>query len=323
MIIVIGGPTGSGKSKLAMRVARNLKGAIVNGDAFQVYRDFNIGTAKPSLADRARVKHYLFDFVDPNKDYNVKLYQEDFRKVIAELQAQNIDIVVVGGTGLYQKAAFYDYKFIDETEEVDLSDLLNLNDDELHEFLKSVDPAEAFKIHKSNRKRVLRAIAIYRMHGKSKTEMNAEQEHKLVYDAKFVALNVDRGILMETLDKRVDAMIKLGLVEEVEHLREKYHKEAHAFQAIGYKEIVQYLEGKMPLKTAIYTIKKETRGYAKRQVTFYRNQLPVEWYDTPAEAYNEIIKCAKEERKKRKEALKEANKKTVKPKKPRAKKVKE
>lgn len=289
MMIVIGGPTGSGKSTLAMRLAQCLNGVIINGDAFQVYRDFNIGTMKPSIADRLLVKHYLFDYVNPEKDYNVKKYQEDFRKTVDKLQKEQKTIIVVGGTGLYQKAALYDYVFEDEKEGVDLSDLMTLNDAELHEVLKGVDPTEAAKLHPSNRKRVLRAIAIYRRHGKSKTDVLAQQEHKLLYEPLFIGLNLDREKLMKRLDERVDLMIEMGLVEEVKHLLEKYKKTSHAFQAIGYREIVDYIDGITSLEDAIKYIKKNTKAYAKRQVTFFKHQLPINWYEDQETAYQDIL----------------------------------
>ena len=293
MIIVIAGPTCSGKSSLAIKLALALDAEIINGDAFQVYKYFNIGTAKPTLKERTIVPHHLFDFVDPNTNFNVKDYQELARKTIADLENKKKNIVIVGGTGLYQKATLYDFSFDDEDNHADMSDLVSLTNEELYEKLKKIDEESTKTIHVNNRKRVLRAIEIYRLHGKTKTSIIDSQEHKLLYDVMFIGLNVEREKLYNDINNRVDEMIKDGLVEEVTNLKTKYPESIHAFQAIGYKELLAYLDHKLTLNEAIELIKKNSRNYAKRQMTYFKNQLPMKWFDNADKAYNYVIENMK------------------------------
>lgn len=293
MIIVIAGPTCSGKSSLAIKLAQVLNAEIINGDAFQVYKYFDIGTAKPTLKERALVPHHLFDFVDPNTNFNVKDYQELARKTIADLENKKKNIVIVGGTGLYQKATLYDFSFDDEDNHADMSDLVSLTNEELYEELKKIDEESTKTIHVNNRKRVLRAIEIYRLHGKTKTSIIDSQEHKLLYDVMFIGLNVEREKLYNDINNRVDEMIKDGLVEEVTNLKSKYPASIHAFQAIGYKELLAYLDHKLTLNEAIELIKKNSRNYAKRQMTYFKNQLPMKWFDNADKAYNYVIENMK------------------------------
>ena len=293
MIIVIAGPTCSGKSSLAIKLALALDAEIINGDAFQVYKYFDIGTAKPTLKERALVPHHLFDFVDPNTNFNVKDYQELARKTIADLENKKKNIIIVGGTGLYQKATLYDFSFDDEDNHADMSDLVSLTNEELYEVLKQIDEKSTETIHVNNRKRVLRAIEIYRLHGKTKTSIINSQEHKLLYDVMFIGLNVEREKLYNDINNRVDEMIKDGLVEEVTNLKSKYPASIHAFQAIGYKELLAYLDHKLTLNEAIELIKKNSRNYAKRQMTYFKNQLPMKWFDNADKAYNYVIENMK------------------------------
>ena len=293
MIVVVAGPTCSGKSSLAIKLALALDAEIINGDAFQVYKYFDIGTAKPTLKERALVPHHLFDFVDPNTNFNVKDYQELARKTIADLENKKKNIVIVGGTGLYQKATLYDFSFDDEDNHADMSDLVSLTNEELYEVLKQIDEKSTETIHVNNRKRVLRAIEIYRLHGKTKTSIIDSQEHKLLYDVMFIGLNVEREKLYNDINNRVDEMIKDGLVEEVTNLKSKYPASIHAFQAIGYKELLAYLDHKLTLNEAIELIKKNSRNYAKRQMTYFKNQLPMKWFDNADKAYNYVIENMK------------------------------
>lgn len=293
MIVVVAGPTCSGKSSLAIKLAQALDAEIINGDAFQVYKYFDIGTAKPTLKERALVPHHLFDFVDPNTNFNVKDYQKIARKTISYLEDKKKNIIIVGGTGLYQKATLYDFSFDDEDNHADMSDLVSLTNEELYEVLKQIDEKSTETIHVNNRKRVLRAIEIYRLHGKTKTSIIDSQEHKLLYDVMFIGLNVEREKLYNDINNRVDEMIKDGLVEEVTSLKNKYPESIHAFQAIGYKELLAYLDHKLTLNEAVELIKKNSRNYAKRQMTYFKNQLPMNWFDNADKAYNYVIKNMK------------------------------
>lgn len=277
MIIVITGPTCMGKSETALEVAKAFNAVIINGDAFQCYKEMNIGVAKPPKEYFDIVPHKLFSFVDVNHDYSIAEYQQNLRKEIDACLNENKNVVIVGGSGLYIRSALYDYEFSTQSA-VDMSKYNSLTNEELHRELAKIDPDEAEKIHQNNRKRVLRAIEIYLSQGKTKSDVIAEQQHKLVYDAKFFVRNMERETLYSLIDKRVDKMIEEGLLDEVTTLVNKYGKDSKSFQAIGYKELIPVIEGKEKLEDAVELIKKNTRNYAKRQVTYIRHQFPVKFY---------------------------------------------
>ena len=290
MLYVIVGPTGSGKTSVALRLADYFHAPIINADAFQIYQEMDIGTAKIERDSEDYKKHCLLDIVKPNESYSVKQYQEDFRKAYHELKKTNKDIIVCGGTGLYIKAALYDYAFEDE-EEADISDLEELSNEQLYDLLKKLDPKALETIHMNNRKRVIRAIQIARTHDMNKSESIDKQEHKLVIDdeVKFLFLNPERKALYENINKRVDIMFEQGLVNEVRDLLNKYQLSTTARAAIGYKEVIDYLDDKYSLEECKELIKKRTRNYAKRQVTFFKHQLPCIEYASKEELLKELI----------------------------------
>ena len=276
MLIVIVGPTGSGKTEIALRLADYFNAPIINADAFQIYQDMNVGTAKIAVNSEEYKKHYLLDIVKPNQTYSVKQYQEDFRNTYLELKKQYRNIVACGGTGLYIKAALYDYAFEDE-EEADVSDLEKMNNEELYALLKKLDNKATENIHMNNRKRVIRAIQIARTHDVNKSDAIDQQEHQLYFkdeNVKFLFLNPNRDELYANINARVDQMMNNGLVNEVKELLNKYELSLTAKAAIGYKEVIDYLDGKCSLEECVELIKKRTRNYAKRQVTFFKHQLP-------------------------------------------------
>ena len=290
MLLVIVGPTGSGKTSAALKLADFYHAPIINADAFQIYQEMDIGTAKIDRDSEDYKKHYLLDIVKPSERYSVKEYQDDFRKVYAELKKQYQNIIVCGGTGLYIKAALYDYAFEDE-EEADVSDLEKLSNEELAVILNKLDPKAFETIHMNNRKRVIRAIQIARTHELNKSESIDEQEHKLIVDdeVKFLFLNPDRNKLYENINKRVDIMFEQGLLDEVKGLLNKYELSTTAKAAIGYKEVIDYLDNKCSLEECKELIKKRTRNYAKRQVTFFKHQLPCKEYASKEELLKEFI----------------------------------
>ena len=290
MIICIVGPTGVGKSKLALSVAQKLNGEIVNGDAFQIYKEMDIGTAKPTKEERKIVPHHLFDYVEPTYSFSVFDYQQTLRNKIKELEDRNVPIIVCGGTGLYLKASFYDFNLNKQESQVDMSEYEKMTNEELYEVLKKVDFEETKNIHMNNRKRVLRAIQIFLETGKPKSQQVEEQEHKPIYDVTFVGLTRDREELYELINKRVDVMFDLGLLDEVKALMEKYPHDLRSFQAIGYKEIIDGLNNNMSLEDIKELIKKNSRNYAKRQFTYFNHQLNVNWFGSITEAEEFILK---------------------------------
>ena len=290
MLFVIVGPTGSGKTDIALKLADFYRAPIINADAFQIYQEMDIGTAKIDKYSNDYKKHYLLDIIKPDQSYSVKQYQEDFRNIYLKLKKDYKDIVVCGGTGLYIKAALYDYAF-EEEEDVDISDLENMSNEELASLLKELDPNALETIHVNNRKRVIRAIQIARTHDLNKSESIDKQEHKLYFDeeVKFLFLNPNRDALYEGINKRVDVMFEEGLVDEVKGLLNKYQLSNTAKAAIGYKEVIEYLEGSHSLEECKELIKKRSRNYAKRQVTFFKHQLPCKEYTSKEDLLKEFI----------------------------------
>lgn len=290
MIYVICGPTGSGKTETANQLSDLLNAPIINADAFQIYQDMNIGTAKISNEDPYYERYYLLDIKKPSEDFSVMEYQKLFRETLTELSKLFKDIVVCGGTGLYIKAALYDYVFNEETES-DNSDLESMTNEELYELLKKLDEKSLEKIHINNRKRLIRAIAFIRNSSLKKSEVIDSQKHELVYPSRFLMISPNREKLYENINARVDKMVQIGLVDEVKELLEKYELSRTAKAAIGYKEVIDYLDQKMELNDCLELIKKRTRNYAKRQVTYFKNQLPIEMFDSG----EDIIKMIKKE----------------------------
>lgn len=288
MILVLTGPTGSGKTDMAISLAKKLGGAIINADAFQVYRELNIATAKPSEAQRLEVPHFLFDFVPISSSYSVYEYQADLRATIADLQEIHKPIIIAGGTGLYIRAGLYDYSFPEE-KVVDLSVYEKMDEDTLYAALQKMDPEEAKTIHPHNRIRVLRAIKVYLSSGKKKSEIKAEQKHQPIYDdVYFFGLNAERVPLYERVNQRVEEMFKAGLVEENRALYEKYGETPRAFQAIGVKELFPYFRGEKNLEECKKEIQKNTRHYVKRQETFFRHQFDIHWITREEEILDAI-----------------------------------
>ncbi|MBO7614563.1 MAG: tRNA (adenosine(37)-N6)-dimethylallyltransferase MiaA [Bacilli bacterium] len=288
MTYVILGPTGIGKTSLAVEIVEHLNCPIISCDAFQIYKDMNIGTGKIMPNEKGFDRHYLINKITPEETYSVKEYQSDFRKTYEELLKTNKDIVVAGGTGLYIKAALYDYVF--ETYEDDTSDLEKMDNGALYNLLTVLDPESTKTIHPNNRKRVIHAISVARSCAKTKSEGIDSQEHKLLYDnIRFIFVNPDRELVYENINKRVDGMFKAGLVEEVKALLNKYELSVTAREAIGYKEVISYLNKELSLEDCIELVKKRSRNYAKRQVTFFKHQFDCETYNSIKEAKEAII----------------------------------
>lgn len=288
MIIVLTGPTGTGKSKMAISLAKKLGGAIINADAFQVYRELSIATAKPTDEMMMQAPHFLYDFVPLDEDYNVAEYQKDLRATIAMLKKTDTPIIIAGGTGLYIRAGLYDYDFRD-TPPIDLSKFDGLTNEQLHDVLNSIDPKSAAEIHPNNRIRVMRAIAIHESLGIRKSDIVDAQKHEPIYnDVHFFGLIKDRAEIYADVEQRVDEMFAEGLVEQNEELVKKYGRTPHAFRAIGVKELFPYWDGEISLEDAKKQIKQNTRNYVKRQLTFFSHQFPITFIKSESEILNVI-----------------------------------
>jgi tRNA dimethylallyltransferase len=287
MIYVIGGPTGTGKTTLALELAKVWKAPIVNADAFQMYQGMDIGTNK----DKARLKNfqtYFFDHVSPQEGMTVARYQKEVRALLLELLPKHPKIIIVGGTGLYIKASLFNFHFADHETEPDLTEFETMDNLKLHQYLSEHDRQAAAKIHPQNRRRVLRAIAIHLATGRTKTEQEGVQLKEPLFPCRIVAIQAEKKTLNQDLDQRVLDMFTKGLVKEVQALKDKYGDKTHAFQAIGYKETLRYLNGEETLEKTIQTIQTATRRYAKRQITYFRHQLPTQWFPDWQTALREL-----------------------------------
>ena len=267
MIYAILGPTCSGKSDFAEKLSLKYNAPIINFDAFQVYKELNKGTAKPSKKELDSGRYFLYDFVSIKEDYNVSRFQEEARLLLEKFKDK--DVVMVGGTGLYLKAALFDYKFLKE-EKMDEGFLQDVSNEELYRELLLIDKDDAIKIGVNNRKRLLRALYIYKIHNKSKSELNDNGKNTLLYkDVKFYGIDIDRALLYQRIDQRVDKMFEDGLKEEARSLFNSYDHSLRALQAIGYKEFLLSSDSEEIKKM----IKNNTHHYAKRQMTFFKHQF--------------------------------------------------
>ena len=277
-IIVITGPTAVGKTKLSIELAKKYNGEIINADAVQVYKGLDIGSAKVTEEEKENIPHHLFDIKDVNEEYTIYHYQKDCREKIKEILDRGNIPILVGGTGLYIKAALYDYKL---TEEKETNTYNNLTTEELYNELLELD--KDIVIDKNNRRRLIRAINYYKENNKS---INNNVTNKLLYDCIFIGLTTDRKVLYDKINTRVDIMMKEGLLNEVKDFYEKGIRTKPLLNAIGYKEIYSYLDGNISLEEAIDKIKQNSRHYAKRQYTFFNHQLPVVWFETNYNNFN-------------------------------------
>lgn len=266
-VIIIAGPTGVGKTKLSISIAKALHTKIINGDAFQVYKYMDILTAKIKEEEKSGITHYMFDILEPTEEFSVAEYQKQVRTLVDTLNDEGIIPIIVGGSGLYLDSVIYDYQFLEATERKNDSMYDEYSNEELHEMLEKLNPAAAQKIHMNNRKRVIRAIELSKTTGTINSFNN-----KLVYDALVFFLEDERESLYEIINKRVDEMVANGLLEEVKFLNYHFALSKTAKGAIGLKELLPYLNNEINLDEAIDNIKKNTRHFAKRQFTWYRNK---------------------------------------------------
>ena len=278
MIVVIAGPTGVGKSKIAIELAKKLDAEIISADAFQVYKYMNIGTAKVREDETENIKHHMIDVYDVDSNIDVKKYQEDARKILNSLLLKNKNIIICGGTGLYIKALLYDYKFQEETLNNKYD---NMSLEELQKFL----PKDSL-VDKNNKRRVVRFLE------KLDNGIKSEKSNKL-YDFYMIGLTKDREEIYNKINLRVDEMIKEGLIDEVKNLYAKYKNARSIKSAIGYKEIILYLKNKIYLEEAIEKIKLNTRRYAKRQYTFFNNQFDITWIKKDDKTLENILELLK------------------------------
>lgn len=289
------GPTAVGKTKLSVDLALKLNGEIISGDSMQIYRGMDIGTAKIQQEEMKGIPHYLVDIKNPDEDYSVAEFQQSARQLIDSIDLHEKVPMIVGGTGLYIQSVLYDYQFSEAPTDPLIrakleDDLLTLGAEAMHKRLQGVDPKSAETIHPNNKRRVIRAIEIYQITGKTMTDYLQNQKRELLYDVVLIGLTMDREPLYDRIDLRVDQMVEQGLIKEVKTLYKKGIRNTQSIQAIGYKEIYEYIEGNTTLDDAIIQLKQNSRRYAKRQLTWFRNKMDVEWFNmTPPCQYEERV----------------------------------
>ena len=275
-IIVITGPTGVGKTKMSIELAKRIDAEIINADSMQVYKDLNIGTAKITEEEKEGIPHHLFDIVEPTNMYTVYDYQKDARDIINDVLSRGKKVIIVGGTGLYIKALLYDYKFIKEDKTYDFSKMSN------EEILDKINSYNLdINLHINNRKRLERVLTkLYN------NNMQTEKTDTVLYDFVAIGLTTTRDNLYKIIDNRVDKMIEDGLIDEVEELYKKNIHSKAINTGIGYKELYKYFDKDISLDEAISLIKKNSRHYAKRQYTFFNNQMNIKWFNTNYEDFS-------------------------------------
>lgn len=273
MIVTIVGPTGVGKTKLSIMLAKKYNGIIINADACQIYKELNIGTAKIKESEKNGIEHFLFDIKNPNEEYSVSNYQKDLRYLLDKYKDRNI--IIVGGTGLYITAGLYDYEF----SLMNKDDYSNYSNEELLKLC--IEKDDSCDIHVNNRIRLENFL---------KRNDLPKKEPKLLYDVKFIGLTTDRKDLYEKINRRVEEMFEEGLINEVKALMTKYGETNILKRAIGYKEVIDYLKGNIKKEECIDLIQKNSRHYAKRQYTWFNNKMNIKWFSVNFNNFDKTFK---------------------------------
>lgn len=283
-VIVICGPTASGKTSLSISLAKKINGEIVSCDSMQIYKEMDIGSAKPTVEEMQEIKHYLVDFVSPEKRYSVSEYKEDASKAIEEIINKGKTPIIVGGTGLYLNSLIYNIQY--NEMEVDLNYRRELEKEAeeyglevLYNRAKEIDPEAMEKVSANDKKRITRVLEIYNVTGRNKTELEKKSRKEVPYNYLIFGINMERSILYDRINKRVDIMLEQGLIEEVKNLINKYSNMPTAMQGLGYKEVKEFLDGNISKEEMIEKIKMETRRYAKRQITWFKRIKNIIWLD--------------------------------------------
>lgn len=283
-VIVICGPTASGKTSLSISLAKKINGEIVSCDSMQIYKEMDIGSAKPTVEEMQEIKHYLVDFVSPEKRYSVSEYKEDASKAIEEIINKGKTPIIVGGTGLYLNSLIYNIQY--NEMEVDLNYRRELEKEAeeyglevLYNRAKEIDPEAMEKVSANDKKRITRVLEIYNATGRNKTELEKKSRKEVPYNYLIFGINMERSILYDRINKRVDIMLEQGLIEEVKNLINKYSNMPTAMQGLGYKKVKEFLDGNISKEEMIEKIKMETRRYAKRQITWFKRIENIIWLD--------------------------------------------
>ncbi len=299
-LIAIVGPTASGKTALAVQVAKDLGGEIISADSMQIYKKMNIGTAKPSMEEREGIPHYMLDVAEPGESFSVDRFAKEAHRLIKDIHSRGKVPIIAGGTGLYVDTVLNNIKLsensFDEEIRQKLEEEAEIKGKEyMYQKLCDIDPDAAAKLHVNDHKRIIRALEIYAITGKTKTELDKESKKtEKIYNSLTFAIALDRKILYNRIDIRVDKMMEEGLLEEVASLKDVLGENTTAVQGLGYKEIIDYFNGKTTLSDAVELIKKSTRNYAKRQLTWFRRNKDIIWLDAEKPLEDMLLTIRKE-----------------------------
>ncbi len=282
-VIAIVGPTAVGKTELSIEIAKKLDGEVISGDSMQVYKDMNIGTAKITDTEMKGIPHYMIDTKEPDEDFSVADFQHEVQVYIKKIISRRKTPIIAGGSGLYVQAALYDYNFSTQKRNCELTEQMEKAVQTegimpLYERLKAVDPERAAKIHPNNHRRVIRALEIYETTGMTMTAYQRHQNRESPYNVFLVGLTMEREQLYSRINRRVDKMIEAGLVREVKALYDRGLENCQSMKAIGYKEFIPYFKGEQTMEQTIDLLKRNSRRYAKRQYTWFKNKMDVRWY---------------------------------------------
>ncbi|SEM70381.1 tRNA dimethylallyltransferase [Terribacillus saccharophilus] len=298
-VIVVVGPTGVGKTQLSIEIAKRYGGEVISGDSMQIYKSMDIGTAKVTKEEQQGIPHHLIDIRDPDEHYSAADFQADVEACVQDIAGRGKLPIIAGGTGLYIQAALYAYDFSEAKRDDSYQQQLEQEAQahgplHLHKQLQAVDPVQAERIHPNNVRRVIRALEIFHRTGKRMSD-HEETEPDARYNAIMIGLDMDRDLLYKQINLRVDKMLAEGLLEEVKRLVESGIQDTQSMRAIGYKEFIPYLEGKMDWEDTVDQLKQNSRRYAKRQYTWFRNKMNVDWYSITPATKNEKFRIILEE----------------------------
>ncbi|MGZ7441655.1 tRNA (adenosine(37)-N6)-dimethylallyltransferase MiaA [Paenibacillus sp. TH7-28] len=298
-LLVLVGPTAVGKTKLSVEIAKAFSGEVISGDSMQVYRGMDIGTAKITPAEMEGVPHHLIDVLEPDEPFSVAQFQEWCRKLIPEIESRGHLPFIVGGTGLYVESVCYEFQFTEAAADeafraAELAYAEQHGAEALHAKLAAIDPKSAARLHPNDMRRVIRALEIHHLTGTTLSEQLEKQNKESPYELCVIGLTMDRQMLYNRIERRIDEMLRLGLVDEVRRLlRQGYSRELVSMQGLGYKEIAEHLEDGVPLPEAVEKLKRDTRRFAKRQLSWFRHMEEIAWIDAGSgENFSGILAAA-------------------------------
>ncbi|MFG6115030.1 tRNA (adenosine(37)-N6)-dimethylallyltransferase MiaA [Halobacillus sp. MO56] len=291
-VVSVVGPTAVGKTKLGVEIAKRFNGEVISGDSMQIYRGMDIGTAKVSRKEANGIPHHMIDIKNPEESFSVAEFQEKVTAAIEDILSRGKLPIIVGGTGLYIQSVLYNFNFSKQKRSIEITERLEAELQEkgknaLHQRLAGIDPEQAEKIHPNNERRLIRALEIYESTGMTMSQYQKNQSKESPYQPILIGLEMDRERLYDRINRRVDTMMEEGLLEEVQSLYEAGLEEAQSMKAIGYKEFIPYLKGEYGLEQAVELLKRNSRRYAKRQYTYFRNKMDIRWYTVSEEDYLE------------------------------------